>query len=313
MKKLFKTHQFLAGLLSILISVFLVAVFAYAATTIGTNINTGGTLTVTGDTTLSTASTSGDFWLGNVTADDDDYLYMDASSSEYLMWDEVPGHFEFSDDLVIGGNATTTGNFIIGASTWTNRPTSTLAVIGSFHATGISTSSDALWVGAGGTVNNLSMTAGDLYVQDDLEVDGSIWVDSATTTDSLAIGGYASSTGAINTQSNLHVGGNADVDGTFDIGGGNTITKFMFGTCDIAAATITASSTGFIECTGATGVTSGDKVFVFATSSLPTNYSIKAASTTNDNEISIEIINHGYTEAPADNTGIRTFYWMAIR
>jgi len=105
--------QIFSTVLTVVISVFLVSLGVYAATTIGTNIETAGTLDVTGATTLSTASTSGNFWLGNVTADDDDHLYMDASSSEYLMWDDDPGQFDFSDDLKVNGNATTTGDFVI--------------------------------------------------------------------------------------------------------------------------------------------------------------------------------------------------------
>ena len=179
MTKFIKGHRFLAGFLSIIISVFLVSVVVYAATTIGTNVNTAGTVT------MESASTTNDFWLGNVIADDDDYLYMDASSSQYMMWDDDPGQFAFSNDLKV---------------------------------TGITTSTLAFWAGTGGTVDNLNMTGGDLYVQDDVEIDGSLWFDSATTTDSLYIGSYASSTSALNTQGTLHVGANATVDGYITLG-----------------------------------------------------------------------------------------------
>jgi len=232
MRNFIKDHRFLAGLLSIFISVFLVSIVTYAATTIGTNIETAGTAT------MESASTTNDFWLGNVIADDDDYLYFDASGTEYLMWDNDPGDFVISDNF-----------------------------------------------------------------------------QSVTTTDSLAVGGYASSTGNINTQGNLHVGGDASVDGTFTVGSStnSTITSLSFGTCNIAATSVTASSTAFAECAAANGVIAGDNVFVTATSSLPTNYSIKAASSTIVNEISLEIMNHGYVEDPADNTGARSFFWQAIR
>jgi hypothetical protein len=52
MKNPLKNQRFFAVILSVLISVFLVAVFVYAATTIGSNISTGGTLTVTGESFL---------------------------------------------------------------------------------------------------------------------------------------------------------------------------------------------------------------------------------------------------------------------
>lgn len=142
-------------------------------------------------------------------------------------------------------------------------------------------------------------------------ISGNITTGSATTTDSLEVGGYASTTGALNTMSTLHVGGNADVDGTFNIGNGSSITKYSFGVCNIAGVTITASSTAFIDCTSATGVASSDKVFVMATSSLPTNFVIQAASSSVANVINLRIVNLGYDGTTA--TGGRSFYWQAIR
>ena len=68
------------------------------------------------------------------------------------------------------------------------------------------TTSKSLWVGSAGTANNLSMSGGDLYVQDDVEIDGDLWLVRATTTDSLYVGGNASTTG------DLYVSG-----GTIDI------------------------------------------------------------------------------------------------
>ncbi|MBU1255518.1 hypothetical protein KKH35_01455, partial [Patescibacteria group bacterium] len=106
--------QIISISLSVIVSVFLVSLAVYAATTIGSNITTGGTLSVTGDASFSTASTTGNFWLGNQTADDDDFLYMDASSTEYLMWDDSPGQFQLSDDLQMTGSASTTEYISIG-------------------------------------------------------------------------------------------------------------------------------------------------------------------------------------------------------
>src|SRR3989344_4069340 len=52
------------------------------------------------------------------------------------------------------------------------------------------------------------------------------------------------------------------------------------GYCTIAAIDVTAATTTYALCTGATGVISGDKVFVQATSSLPVSTIITAASST---------------------------------
>jgi len=70
-------------------------------TTISTNIFTEGTVT------MESASTTQDFWLGNLDSEDDDYLYMDASSTEYLMWDNGNDQFVFSNGLSIPSGTTT--------------------------------------------------------------------------------------------------------------------------------------------------------------------------------------------------------------
>jgi len=54
------------------------------------------------------------------------------------------------------------------------------------------TSSVSLWIGSGGTVNNINLQGGDLYVQDGLEVDGDSFFQNATVTDQLVINGLAS-------------------------------------------------------------------------------------------------------------------------
>ncbi|MFC1700733.1 hypothetical protein ACFLZ0_01170 [Patescibacteria group bacterium] len=108
------------------------------------------------------------------------------------------------------------------------------------------------------------------------------------------------------------ISANISTAGTLDIGGGSTITKLSFGVCNIAETDVGASSTAYVDCTGATGVSSGAKIFVTATSSLPQNYSIQAASSTLDDTIHLLIFNNGMVEDPDDNTGVRTFNWMAI-
>lgn len=85
--------------------------------------------------------------------------------------------------LVVDGNATTSGNLIVGSSAW-DAPTSTLTVDGSAAFTGVATSSDALWAGSGGTADWLDLAGGDLFVQDDIQAGGD-----------LRLGGKASTTG----------------------------------------------------------------------------------------------------------------------
>ncbi|OGY55269.1 MAG: hypothetical protein A3A24_02075 [Candidatus Buchananbacteria bacterium RIFCSPLOWO2_01_FULL_46_12] len=90
------------------------------------------------------------------------------------------------------------------------------------------TTSKSLWVGSAGTANNLSMSGGDLYVQDDVEIDGDLWLVRATTTDSLYVGGNASTTG------DLYVSG---------------------GTIDITTSTATTTMGLFVRPKGATSTT----------------------------------------------------------
>ena len=128
MEKFIKTHRLLAGSLSIVISVFMVSIVAYGATTIGTNVTTEGYAT----------STVG--------------LY-------------TQGVLDVGGNGLIRGKATTTTAFAVGS----------------------------------GTIDHLNMAGGDLYVQNDAEIDGGLYVNSATTTDSLVVGGYISTTGDIST------------------------------------------------------------------------------------------------------------------
>jgi len=176
--------QIISISLSVIVSVFLVGISVYAVTTISGNIVTGGTLSVTGTASLSTASTTGDFWLGNQVADDDDYLYMDASSTEYFMWDDSANQFVFSNGVILP-SATTSD---------------------SFYITGLASTSAAVYVG-------MLSAAGDdyLYFDESESLESLMWDDSAdqfvfsnglsipsaTTTDSLYIGGIASTTGAV--------------------------------------------------------------------------------------------------------------------
>src|SRR3989344_4397374 len=85
------------------------------------------------------------------------------------------------------------------------------------------------------------------------------------------------------------------------LGAGSTLAGMIFGTCDIAQTSITASTTAFRNCAAATGITTAYKVFVQATSSLATGvpvpvgagagFVIVSASSTAVNTISVEISN----------------------
>ena len=96
--------------------------------------------------------------------------------------------------------ATTTGNMVIGVSSL-GAPTSSLSIFGGLHVfSGVATTSNTLWVGSNGIVNNLDLTGGDLYVADDLEVDGTAYFATSTFTQTPSLPHSFSSwaTGAAN-------------------------------------------------------------------------------------------------------------------
>ncbi|TSC76394.1 MAG: hypothetical protein G01um101431_527, partial [Parcubacteria group bacterium Gr01-1014_31] len=72
-------------------------------------------LVVGGDTQIwGNATTTGSLVLGSALSTDDDYLFFDNGWTEALWWDDSPGQFQLTDNLLINGRATTTGNLEIG-------------------------------------------------------------------------------------------------------------------------------------------------------------------------------------------------------
>ena len=202
MKKFIKDHRFISGVLSVVTSVFVVSLVAYGATTIGTNIVTTGTSSSTSATTTAylyvgediAEPTGWNFSGGDLIVSGLAYFHTKATTTTALAvgagtinaLDMAGGDLYVQDDLEVDGFATsTTGFYSMGV----------LEIGGNGLIRGKATTTTALAIGAG-TINALDMTGGDLYVQDDLEVDG-----------------FATTTSALNTQGNLHVGGTVTIDG----------------------------------------------------------------------------------------------------
>lgn len=167
-------------------------------------------------------------------------------------------------------------------------------------ASAIGTDSGALTIApiAGSSVNvNLSTTGDFVVTTDDLVVDTSanrVGIQTATPNTTLEVVGTASTT-------NLIVGGN-----------GTSLAGVVAGYCTIPATTVTASSTNYANCTGATGVINGDRVFVQATSSLADNFIIQSASSTvTAGTINVKILNTGMITGTG--TGINSFNFWAFR
>jgi hypothetical protein len=116
---------------------------------------------------------------------------------------------------------------------------------------------------------------------------GSLAVTQTATITGATTMSTASSTGLVKANS-LNVGGS-----------GTNVNSIVFGYCTITGApSITASSTAFVVCSGATNITSAFEVFVQATSSLTSNLIIQSASSTpTAGSISLQIYNLGYNGA----------------
>ncbi len=90
-----------------------------------------------------------------------------------------------------------------------------------------------------------------------------------------------------------------------------TINGLVSGYCTFDTVNITASTTGMVKCNSATGVVSGDRIFVQATSSLPDVFVIQAASSTAAGVIQVDITNLGFTTTVA--TGVNSLNFWAVR
>jgi len=115
------------------------------------------------------------------------YVYIGADITEPTGWDFGLGDLLAGDDAYIGGQATT---------------------------------SVSLWIGSGGAANNPNMAGGDLYVQNDAEIDGTLYYSvatgtSATSTAYTMIGVTPSTFAAFDyAGGDLYVQGVAEIDGT---------------------------------------------------------------------------------------------------
>ena len=134
--------------------------------------------------------------------------------------------------------------------------------------------------------------------------------------DTATLGSTLAVTGSTTIASLLNVGGDAMLSSTtatsLKVGQtGTRHTALVSGYCTFPTVTVTATSTAFAICTGATGLAVGDRVFVQATSSLPAGMVIQSASTTVAEVISIQLnnVNTGANTA----SGINSVNFWAVR
>ena len=94
----------------------------------------------------------------------------------------------------------------------------------------------------------------------------------------------------------------------------STINGLIFGYCTAPSLNVAATSSATLICASATGVASTDRVFVQATSSLPANFVVQAASSSATDTIQIRVFNMATsTPSGAADTGINSFNFWAVR
>ncbi|MBU4348448.1 hypothetical protein KJ671_03065 [Patescibacteria group bacterium] len=303
-----KKQKFISISLSVLFSFLGVFVVAYGATVISTNITTGGTLDVTGASTLTSATLSTTL---DVTGD---ATFVNASTTGMLTVangfistasSSIASTFSIAGTLGVTGVSTLTGNVILTTASSTGQVKLDNLVVGevslgvSISSAGAISASSTLDVTGDATFVNAS-TTGMLTI-----ANGLISTASTSIADTLSVVGKTTmvnaSTTAISASGSLRIGNS-----------GAPLTKIVAGYCTIATLSPTASSTAVADCTpNESGlIAEGDIVMVMATGSLPVNFSISGASSTATNIIGVEIYNHGYDSTAA--TGIHSFNFIAI-
>ncbi|MDO8514635.1 MAG: hypothetical protein Q7S50_03770 [bacterium] len=176
----------------------------------------------------------------------------------------------------------------------------------------------------GATILHGATTLGD-QIGDTVLANGQFVASSTLQASSTALFGYTAlfyntgSTSTVNrgtaSTSKLQVGGDSVpvIDASAGTFGTTTISGLVFGYCNIGTVTISASSSDYAVCDDATGVRSTDRVFVQATSSLPSGMFIEAASTTAAATISFRIHNDGLSGGGSLATGAISINFWALR
>ena len=289
-----------------------ITVSGTGATTLGGALSVTGVSTFTGLGTFLGGATTTLLTLLNgetITNTTDGTITLTAATTSLSGLGLFTNGFLSQASSTVVGNLTVTGTF---------SPAQTVAtsflVGGGYGDTGVTISTagviqanGALEINGFATTtaaNGNFATLGTLVGSSTLQVTG-----AATLYSTLSVTGVTTLVNASSTNEsisgNLWVGGNAtttaagaiSTNGSLTLANTSTaINGIVFGFCNIAnSGNITASSTGYFNCTGATGVTTSHRVFVQATSSLPTNLIVVAASSTAQDTINLLIYNTGTT------------------
>ena len=279
-----------------LATLFLSFVFVAYATSIGNNVSVTGTFDASGVSVFNGQLQASSTALLGAAATFYSTVGIGTATPAQLF--SVQGNALISGNLTSVANITATGTLnVTGLTTLGNATGTQLTVTSNSYlsTTGIGTTSPSNFFSVHGNTlfsGNLTSVA-NITATGTLNVTGLTTLTYATTT-SVTFTGTASTT-------NLAVGG-----------AGSNIAGINFGFCNIPNSTIAASTTAAVNCTSATGVAVADRVFVMATTSLPTNFAVLSASSSAATVISLYIANLGHPTA-VTTTGNISLNFISFR
>ena len=281
----------ISTILSVVLSVFFIVGIVEAATTISSNISTGGSLSVTGASTLTGAVTT----TAGITSGSD--ISSDTDSTDSLGTTGTRWASIFSDAFT-GNTIALDGATGVNSLTITDGVADALSIIhGATDFMVFDTSTPALTItpntSIGGTlsVTGASTLTGNVTASGTLGVTGAATITGNSVLTSADVGGGYSSggsgltldtTGKIQTNGDLEINGyatttaatgNIATEGTLVIGGGTAITQHLSATASLDFPVIAANSCEVLTIT-VTGAVDGDVV------SLGMPNSIASASST---------------------------------
>ncbi len=284
MRKTKKARLIRASFQTLFIQVVLgifVAAGVYAATTIGNNVNTGGTLDVTGLSTMSSVTST--------SATSTAYLYVGFDITEPTGWNFAGGDFIVSGVSFFNGMATSSTAFWVGSggtatninlaggdlfvqdgaeidgTLFFNTATGSSATSTAYLYVGFDITEPAGWDFAGGDL----LVSGNAFFNSQATSSVSLWIGSGGTANFLNLAG-----GDLFVQDAVQIGGALTVGGTASstalvVGGTATSTNLTIGERAAANATTTLTL-GDLVAEAATCIkmrtTAGEWVYAYATS-----------------------------------------------
>jgi len=323
MKKLSRINRINSALrigLVSLIAIMTTVGIVSAVTTIGSNISTGGTLGVTGATTLGNNVTIPAYYSLDTAASGD--LNIGTSTATAITIGGLQATTTFPFIVRANYGLDSTGALYLGTSTATSLTIGRKTVVITIDGNLTIPAAYSLDVATAGSLNIGTSTATSLTIGKSgvtttfpglasanygVDSTGALYLGTSTAT-SLTVG----KAGITTTVSGLMVS-SANASSTLhSFGAGTTVQKMIFGTCTPTLDSINASTTLSAICTGSEGVDATTwKVFVTPYITNPDIIFSSASSTANG--IQVSVLNTAVSNVGAINPNDNLWSWMAIK